>query len=173
MLTIPWTFWDLSRFTGVYLVSEVFQTKVAHFCQVPQKEVGKGSSITFFSFGHLLATFADASVTYFVTFLPDFFCRDSFCYRVPQKPTKGKKRRKFMRTSGENFRKTPTKPRSSGELFYALFFLSAFVENIPVTTTTKIFSKVLRYKWEASCNTNGRRTAIQMGGVLRYKLEKY
>ena len=38
--------------------------------------------------------------------------------------------------------------------------------NIPVTTTTKIFPKVLRYKWEAYCNTNGRRTAIQMGGVL-------
>ena len=38
--------------------------------------------------------------------------------------------------------------------------------NIPVTTTTKIFPKVSRYKWEAYCNTNGRRTAIQMGGVL-------
>ena len=35
-----------------------------------------------------------------------------------------------------------------------------------MTTTTKIFPKVLRYKWEAYCNTNGRRTAIQMGGVL-------
>ena len=33
--------------------------------------------------------------------------------------------------------------------------------NIQVTTTTKIFPKVLRYKWEAHCNT-----AIQMGGVL-------
>ena len=47
---------------------------------------------------------------------------------------------------------------------------------------------VLRYKWEAYCDTNGRRTAIQMGGVLtvfpfpqsvgapkalRYKLEAY
>ena len=40
------------------------------------------------------------------------------------------------------------------------------VGNILVTTTTKIFSKALRYKWEAYCNTNGRRTAIQMGGVL-------
>ena len=40
------------------------------------------------------------------------------------------------------------------------------VGNIPVTTTTKIFPKVSRYKWEAYCNTNGRRTAIQMGGVL-------
>ena len=38
--------------------------------------------------------------------------------------------------------------------------------NIPVTTTAKIFSKVLRYKWKEHCNTNGRRTAIQMGGVL-------
>ena len=60
--------------------------------------------------------------------------------------------------------------------------------NIPVTTTTKIFPKVLRYKWEACCNTNGRRTAIQMGRVLtvfpfpqsvgapkalQYKLEAY
>ena len=42
-----------------------------------------------------------------------------------------------------------------------------FLGNIPVTTSTKIFPKVLRYKWEAYCNTNGRRTAIQMGGVLR------
>ena len=47
---------------------------------------------------------------------------------------------------------------------------------------------VLRHKWEAYCNTNGRRTAIQMGGVLivfpflraqgtqfvlQYKLEAY
>ena len=48
-----------------------------------------------------------------------------------------------------------------------LYKLSAhFLGNIPVTTTTKIFPKVLRYKWEAYCNTNGRRTAIQMGGVL-------
>ena len=38
--------------------------------------------------------------------------------------------------------------------------------NIPVTTTSKISPKALRYKWEAYCNTNGRRTAIQMGGVL-------
>ena len=38
--------------------------------------------------------------------------------------------------------------------------------NIPVTTTTKIFPKVMRYEWEAYCDTNGRRTAIQMGGVL-------
>ena len=38
--------------------------------------------------------------------------------------------------------------------------------SILVTTTTKIFPKVVRYKWEAYCNTNGGRTAIQMGGVL-------
>ena len=55
-------------------------------------------------------------------------------------------------------------------------------------TTTKIFPKALRYKLEAYCNTIGRRTAIQIGGVLtvfpfrqsvgapralRYKLEAY
>ena len=28
------------------------------------------------------------------------------------------------------------------------------------------FPKVLRYKWGAYCRTNGRRTAVQMGGVL-------
>ena len=38
--------------------------------------------------------------------------------------------------------------------------------NMPVTTTTKIFPKVLRYKWEAHCNINGRRIVMQMGGVL-------
>ena len=47
---------------------------------------------------------------------------------------------------------------------------------------------VLRYKWEANCDTNGRSTesvslsselrgtestAIQIGGVLQYKLEAY
>ena len=42
----------------------------------------------------------------------------------------------------------------------------SFMGNIPVTTTTKIFHKTLRYKWEAHCNTNGRRIAIQMAGVL-------
>ena len=39
--------------------------------------------------------------------------------------------------------------------------------NIPVTTTTKIFQKVLRYKWEEYCDANGRRTAI-VGEVLKY-----
>ena len=38
--------------------------------------------------------------------------------------------------------------------------------SIPVITTTKIFPKVLRCKWEAYRNTHGRRNAIQMGGVL-------
>ena len=32
--------------------------------------------------------------------------------------------------------------------------------------TPSAFSKVLLYKWEAYCCTNGRRTAVQMGGVL-------
>ena len=67
--------------------------------------------------------------------------------------------------------------------------------NIPVTTTTKIFPEVLRYKWEAYCDTNGRRTeefslswelsgtekhctsnwrriAKQIGGVLQYHPHK-
>ena len=37
--------------------------------------------------------------------------------------------------------------------------------NIPVTTTTKISQKY--------CDTNGRRIAIQMGGVLRCNWEEY
>ena len=59
---------------------------------------------------------------------------------------------------------------------------------IPVTTTTRIFPKVLQYKWEAYCNKHRGRTAMQMGGVLavfpflqsvkapkalQYKLEAY
>ena len=32
MLTISWTFGNLSRFTDMYLVFVVFQTKVAHSC---------------------------------------------------------------------------------------------------------------------------------------------
>ena len=47
-------------------------------------------------------------------------------------------------------------------------FCAPQMGNIPVTTTTPIFPRALRYKWEAYCNTNGRRTAIQMGGVLKY-----
>ena len=50
--------------------------------RVPQKEVGKRSSITCFrfwdSFGHFLVTFSDASVTFFVTVLPNSFCRTPF-----------------------------------------------------------------------------------------------
>ena len=42
-----------------------------------------------------------------------------------------------------------------------------------MTTTPSIFSEVLPYKWEAHCRTNGRRTAVQMGGVLQYKWEVY
>ena len=47
--------------------------------RVQQKEVGKRSSIIFFSFSglfrSLLVTFSDASLTFFVTFLPNSFCR--------------------------------------------------------------------------------------------------
>ena len=39
--------------------------------------------------------------------------------------------------------------------------------NVPVTPTPSIFPKVLPYKWGAYCRTNGRRTAVQMGGVLQ------
>ena len=50
--------------------------------RVPQKEVDKKSSITFYrfrdSFGHFLVTFSDASVTFLVTFLPNSFCRTPF-----------------------------------------------------------------------------------------------
>ena len=53
-----------------------------HCLRVPQKECGKRSSITFFhfrdAFGHFSVTFSDASVTFFVTFLPDSFCRTPF-----------------------------------------------------------------------------------------------
>ena len=38
----------------------------------------------------------------------------------------------------------------------------------------EVFSqKYRRYKWEAYCGTNRRRTAVQIGGVLQYKLEVY
>ena len=39
------------------------------------------------------------------------------------------------------------------------------VRNVPVTPS--IFPKVLPYKWEAYCRTNGRHIAVQMGGVLQ------
>ena len=92
-------------------------------------------------------------------------------------------------------------PRSSwphirnGRNTVAVKIKSILMGNIPVTTTTKIFPKILRYKWEAYCDTNGRRTAIngrstdsislsserrgtestavQIGGVLQYKWEVY
>ena len=38
--------------------------------------------------------------------------------------------------------------------------------NFPVTPTPNTFSKVLPYKWEVYCRTNGRRTEVEMGGVL-------
>ena len=41
------------------------------------------------------------------------------------------------------------------------------VRNVSVTPTPSIFPKVLPYKWGAYCRTNGRRTAVQMGGVLQ------
>ena len=71
--------------------------------------------------------------------------------------------------------------------FHMLCSLPNF-RNCPVAPTPSTFSKVLRYKWEAYCNTNGRSTdsvslsserrgtgstAIQIGGVLQYKLEVY
>ena len=43
----------------------------------------------------------------------------------------------------------------------------AFLGNVPVTPTPSIFPKVLPYKWGAYCRTNGRRTAVQMGGILQ------
>ena len=42
--------------------------------------------------------------------------------------------------------------------------------DVPVTPTPSISPKVLPYKWGAYCRTNGRRTAVQMGGVLRVSL---
>ena len=39
--------------------------------------------------------------------------------------------------------------------------------NVPVTPTPSIFPKALPYKWGTYCRTNGRRTAVQMGGVLQ------
>ena len=47
-----------------------------------------------------------------------------------------------------------------GEHFGEIF--GNFVSNFDPST----FSKVLPYKWEAYCRTNGRRTALQMGAVL-------
>ena len=41
------------------------------------------------------------------------------------------------------------------------------LRNVPVTPTPSIFPKVLPYKWGAYCRTNGRRTAVQIGGVMQ------
>ena len=63
------------------IVAYVCDSVLSETCQlrVPQKEVGKRSSVTFFrfrdSFGHFLVTFSDASLTFFITFLPNSFCR--------------------------------------------------------------------------------------------------
>ena len=46
------------------------------------------------------------------------------------------------------------------------FFTDLAARNVPVTPTPSTFSKVLPYRWEAYCRTNGRCTAVQMGGVL-------
>ena len=52
--------------------------------------------------------------------------------------------------------------------------------NVPVTPTPSIFPKVLPYKWEAYCSTNGRRTAefpflrsLEARKVWRYKWGAY
>ena len=44
---------------------------------------------------------------------------------------------------------------------------STTLRNVLVTPTPSIFPKVLPYKWGAYRRTNGRRTAVQMGGVLQ------
>ena len=41
------------------------------------------------------------------------------------------------------------------------------IRKVLVTPTPSTFLKVLPYKWGAYCRTNGRRTAVQMGGVLQ------
>ena len=62
--------------------------------------------------------------------------------------------------------KTQASVKSEKKKTHTHINIKKILGNIPVTTTTKIFPKVLRYEWEAYCNTNGRRAAIQMGGVL-------
>ena len=46
-------------------------------------------------------------------------------------------------------------------------YAHALFRNVPVTPTPSIFPKVLPCKWGAYCRTNGRRTAVQMGGILQ------
>ena len=50
------------------------------------------------------------------------------------------------------------------QTFFATF--PRKLRNVPVTPTPSILPKVLPYKWGAYCRTIGRRTAVQMGGVL-------
>ena len=47
-----------------------------------KRSAAKGVRSLFFVFGILSVTFSDASVTFFVTFLPNSFCRTPFCGRV-------------------------------------------------------------------------------------------
>ena len=46
-------------------------------------------------------------------------------------------------------------PRDKSQGWQTNWNLTSLMGSIPVTTTTKIFPKVRRYKWEAYCNTNG------------------
>ena len=67
--------------------------------RVPQKEVGKRSSITFFrfrgSFGHFLVTFSDASVTF-----SSLFCKTPFAGLL----LRHGENRAILRGSGQNRR---------------------------------------------------------------------
>ena len=69
--------WCFAR-SGAPTIRKLRLTRKDNSLRVPQKEVGKGSLIILFSFGHYLVTFSDTSVTLFVTFLPDSFCRNPF-----------------------------------------------------------------------------------------------
>ena len=70
------------RLLGKFLAFTICHENITQLIRVPQKECGKRSSITFFrfwdAFGHFSVTFSDASVTFFVTFLPNSFCRTPF-----------------------------------------------------------------------------------------------
>ena len=57
-------------------------------------------------------------------------------------------------------------------------FVNPMALYIPVTPTTSILPKVLRYKWEAYCDTNGKSTESFLlfrpqgaPGIQQYKLE--
>ena len=78
---------------------------------------------------------------------------------------------------------TGTGPRTK-PLLIAPVPLTAVIQELSGTPNPRYFLKsnagtngrhtavqmggVLRYKWEAYCGTNGRHTAVQMGGVLRH-----